>query len=285
MGRLIVWTNAHPIKIKNAIGETLFNCGVEYKAKSLGTKIPEVEAGDVILAMGQKTLDIVQKSGMVAKNRKIGSMRGQEIKIHSGKCSIFFTYDPGLIAIDSGRKPDIQWDTQLCIRKALTGTIDPEVGVYKYVTDYTKDIEYINKMYAQTKRKVGISVDLETVGLDPWAEEVFIVSIALTVKEGHSSVIRFSSAIDPTQPAMIKLDVKKPYNKALNAELLHQIEWLMSTPKASLKGANFKFDMNWMQRHWGISDYSNYKMDTTLIGSLLDENRSNSLNNHAKTYT
>ena len=285
MGKLIIWNGSNPLKLKKAIGSTLWNCGIEYVNKGMNGKIPNMNPGDVLLAMGQKTLDVIQSAGMVAKNRKIGSMRGKEIKLHSGKCSIFFTYDPGLIEIDAGRKPDIEWDTKLAIRKVLTGETEPEIGKYEWVKDYTKEIDYINKAYAKTGRPVDISLDLETVGLDPWGQDVFIVSIAITVKKGTAAVIRFESSTDKNQPARIKTDIKTPKVLKINKPLLAQIIWITTTHKASMKGANLKFDMNWMQRHWGITGYDNYKMDTTLVGSLLDENRSNSLNNHTKTYT
>jgi DNA polymerase I-like protein with 3'-5' exonuclease and polymerase domains len=51
-----------------------------------------------------------------------------------------------------------------------------------------------------------------------------------------------------------------------------------------ITGANWKFDAVWILHHWGIL-CTNQKFDTGMVGGLLDENRSNSLNLHAKVYT
>ena len=48
--------------------------------------------------------------------------------------------------------------------------------------------------------------------------------------------------------------------------------------------ANGKYDMIWVKEKWGI-DCTNFSFDTLLVGSLLNENRTNSLNLHAKLMT
>jgi len=63
-----------------------------------------------------------------------------------------------------------------------------------------------------------------------------------------------------------------------------QLNWMFTSPKVKLRGANFKYDSRWLYQKWGM-DVTNLKMDTLLVGSLLDENRSNSLKLHAKIYT
>ena len=47
--------------------------------------------------------------------------------------------------------------------------------------------------------------------------------------------------------------------------------------------ANRKYDLIWIIEKWGIA-CTNFKFDTLLVGTLLNENRSNSLNLHAKLY-
>jgi DNA polymerase I-like protein with 3'-5' exonuclease and polymerase domains len=63
-----------------------------------------------------------------------------------------------------------------------------------------------------------------------------------------------------------------------------QIELILTSQKVKTTGANWKFDMGWIFEHWGIT-CTNHKFDTGIVGCLIDENRSNSLNLHAKIYT
>ena len=63
-----------------------------------------------------------------------------------------------------------------------------------------------------------------------------------------------------------------------------QIAWLLTTSKIKLRGAHLKFDLNWILVKWGI-DCTNFAMDTLIVGSLLDELRSNGLKNHVKAYS
>jgi len=285
MPRLLLWSSAHPATLKQAIGTALYNCGMEFIQVPIGNTLPKMQHGDVVLGMGQQALEIIQKASLLPKGRKIGSMRGKELKLHSGKCSMFFTYSPSIIEVDYGKKPELLWDVKLCIRKALTGKLQPVLGEYKWVDDFTETISEIKRINKETKHPVEISIDLETVGLDPWTDGVFIVSISVTFKNGQAHLIRFDSANDDKQPAGKFYDTLEPNIQPINVMLLKQIKWLVDSKIINLKGANFKFDMNWMQNHWGITKFSSFKMDTTLVGSLLDENRSNSLNNHAKIYT
>ena len=62
------------------------------------------------------------------------------------------------------------------------------------------------------------------------------------------------------------------------------MRYLLTTNRVKLVGANLKFDLVWILCKWGIT-CTNFTFDTLLVGSLLDENRSNSLNAHAKEYT
>lgn len=285
MGKLVIWTGAKTYKIKKVVGPVIKQFGVPHKVLVCDGKMPKLEEGDVCVAMGTKALEVLQKAGIVAKNRKVGSYRGEVINVHSGKAKIMMTFDPGIVDIDIVRKPDIEWDIALAIRLLKTGTLEPTVGKYKYVDDFAQTIEAIKKLHEKSGKPVPITCDLETLGLDPFAKDVFIVSISITYKKGQADMMRFKSAIDPTQPGIRTLKGQTFTNQLVNEELRDQIHWLMTAKEISTRGANFKYDILWMSVHWGIDNFSNYKMDTTLVGSLLDENRSNSLNTHAKIYT
>jgi DNA polymerase I-like protein with 3'-5' exonuclease and polymerase domains len=70
----------------------------------------------------------------------------------------------------------------------------------------------------------------------------------------------------------------------VSTTVLEQLKYILTCPQVKTVGANLKYDWIWLKKHWGI-EITNQSFDTTLVGSLLDENRSNSLNNHAKIYT
>ena len=78
------------------------------------------------------------------------------------------------------------------------------------------------------------------------------------------------------QSAPVPLDHTTP--------LLDQIKWLLTSPKVRLRMANGKYDMIWVKEKWGI-DCTNFKFNSLLVGSILYENRTNSLNLHAKLMT
>ena len=59
---------------------------------------------------------------------------------------------------------------------------------------------------------------------------------------------------------------------------------LLTSPRIRLRGANFKADMGWFAARLGI-DCTNFAFDSLLAGSLLDENRSNSLATYTRLYT
>ena len=119
----------------------------------------------------------------------------------------------------------------------------------------------------------------ETVGLDVYASGVYIVSITFTIKAGKSYVLYFKGLHD--QP-VARVGVGEFVIK--NKQMHDDIQWLLNSQKIKTEGANLKYDCRWMKYMWGIS-CSNFTFDTTLVGSLLDENASNGLSNHAKRYT
>jgi DNA polymerase I-like protein with 3'-5' exonuclease and polymerase domains len=193
------------------------------------------------------------------------------------------TWDPGVIwredpsnkkATGYARLWEIQWDVALAMRLEKTGSLEvpgTEDTRYKDVEDFSKLIELIEKAHAKYKRPIPVACDTETVGLDPYNPERWIVAITFTFRPGESWVRYFPKGLDePMEPTA--------------DGLWEQIHWLLNSPKVSTVGANFKFDMGWMAEKWGM-ECTNFKRDTILIGSLLDENRANSVNVHAKIFT
>jgi DNA polymerase I-like protein with 3'-5' exonuclease and polymerase domains len=132
-------------------------------------------------------------------------------------------------------------------------------------------IDWIEARYAQTGRPVDVTMDTETMGLHPWYPEKDFVSISFTAQPGRSEMLY----LGPQQ---------RPIAFDPSISLFAQIEWLLISPKVKLRMANGKYDLIWIAEKWGI-ECTNFKFDTLLVGSLLDENRTNSLNLHSKLFT
>ena len=132
-------------------------------------------------------------------------------------------------------------------------------------------IEKIEARHAKTGKAVDVTMDTETMGFYPYYPDRDIVSISFTIEKGRSQMLYTGR-----QKAPKPLDPSIP--------LFDQIQWLLTSPKVKLRMANGKFDLLWIAEKWGI-ECTNFKFDTALVGNLLDENRSNSLNLHAKLFT
>ena len=281
---VLIWTSAQKANFLRRVCEPVFPItGTEYRVEPFieGT-LPNIEKGDVILAMGGTCLEVLKQYGAVPKNRTIKSLREKMHDLPPGK--LLVSYDPGIIEVDSGREPEIVYDLQLACRLHDHNTLAPTVGDYKYVDSFNKVIKQIRKAYKKTGNPVYVAGDLETMGFDPhykseipWKLEegedepegyypdARIISISFTVKPGTAYVYLVPEA-------------------GIHPDVRDQIEIICTTPKVKLTGANWKFDQLWMLEHWDIV-CTNQTFDTGIVGCLIDENRSNSLNLHAKVYT
>jgi DNA polymerase I-like protein with 3'-5' exonuclease and polymerase domains len=141
-------------------------------------------------------------------------------------------------------------------------------------------MQEVERQYPITSSAVPLACDIETTGLDEYRPGARIVSCSFTVTEGVSKVLYFADGEAPRKPPEGLPESKWGYWN----DLWYQINWLLTTPKVALRGANFKYDSRWINYHWGIN-CTNQTFDTTLVGSLLDENRSNNLKLHAKIFT
>jgi len=262
---LVLWTSVNDKLYKKFVKPSIAHLSVHVKKIPVVSKPPILHPGDVCLAFGGKAVKILQDHGLIPKNRTVGSLRGKPLSMAKGKAQLMITYNPKLILSEYARKPDILWDIKLAARLITTGSLKPTIGDYEFVNDYKNLISYVNQTYALTGKPVPLATDLETMGLVCYEPDKHIVSISFTYLEGQASVRRFINGAYP-----------KP--------LTQQIKWLLTTPKVAMRGANLKFDKGWFAIKWGI-ECINDTLDTLLIGSLLDENRSNTLESHAKTFT
>lgn len=284
---LIVWTRDSTELLKKDIATILRNEGISHRVQDIGqdNQLPASGSGDVILAFGTPALEALRGHKIFAKNRSITSLRNQLFPVPTG-AGAMLTYSAGIQDTDYSLYVDLLTDLRSAIRWCKTGSLMPKVGNYRWVNDFSAAIKYIEAEYDRTGKPVRVAYDKETLGLDPYAAHAYIVSSQLTYKAGQADCIRFNSKEEsdavrrpaPVVMAGVGIPIKPPL-------LWTQLNWIFTSPKVSLCGANFKYDQNWAIEQWDLPQSTNFFFDTTLAGSLLDENRSNSLNTHAKIET
>lgn len=266
-GLLTVWGNVAAEAVRDAIAEAGIPTGYVNYVRG---EEPPLMTGGTLLVLGNAYADKLSALGVCPKGRKITSLR---TKTHSWEANqVRFSYSPAVKNIDTKFYTDFLTDLLLAVRLATTGSIDPQLGKYTYVDDFTDYCTQLQKM--AHGKIVPIVFDTETIGLDylhlgddkrPASR---FVSLQLTIRAGESHAVYFDS-----HKAMVDWFDKN----------LKQLEYLFNSPTLSMGGANLKFDLNWL-RHFTDLRSTNFKFDTTLVGSLLDENRSNSLATHTKLY-
>jgi DNA polymerase I-like protein with 3'-5' exonuclease and polymerase domains len=267
---VVVWTKAAPGKVKAILAPVLHASVVVTVVND--QSVPE--GTKVILALGGDALKRLQAEKIVAKNTTITSCR--KLPVKWAGIPVLISYDPSIGEVDHGYYVDLLTDVTLALRYYLSGSWLPTYGVYHYVPDFTTLCTTIEADHTVTQEPVDVCKDLETLGLDPYAEPTlthpgaYIVTMQATCRAGQADVVRFS-------------DRSHEHERLSTPAFREQIEFLLRCPYVRLKGANFKFDLHWLWRRGGFT-CSTFSFDTTIVGSLLDENRSNALNVHTKIY-
>ena len=241
-----------------------------HEDQAVDDQVPPLGKGDVVLACGQKALDLLRKAKLAPKNKSLTTFRETPFS-HPGGGAFLLTFDPYMTTIEFPTKEIIEWDVRLAVRLMRTGSLKPEVGDYRWVASLQPTIDRVEAKFAATGRPVDVSMDTETMGLHPQYPGKDLVSISFTVDAGRSDMLYLRREKPPLQ-----LDEATPLHA--------QVSWLLTSPKVRLRMANGKYDLYWIWEKWKI-ECTNFKFDTMLVGTLLDENRSNSLNLHAKLFT
>lgn len=254
-GSIHLWTKNDKY-LKNLLPEYKNNIHL-YHVWS-GDTIPEAMEGDVIVVMGAKNLKVVQGLGVFSKTNAIASLRGFPIKYD--KYWFIVTHDPFMLTQQPSVEVDMTWDLYLAHRVFYDNEWSIQVGDYKWVDDLTELINHVDT----SAKKVWMSMDLETMGLNPYDNDKHIVSIFFSHKVGQAQGLYL-------------------YPEGATDKQKAQVNYLLNSSKVCLVGANLKFDLRWLNVKWGVS-CSNFHFDTHLVGSLLHEDVSNSLSTHAKMY-
>lgn len=275
MGKLYIVAKGNQEHVQHSVGVTLkrFQATdvILWQFIEAQPSFPQLESGDIALCMGKSIYVFLAGHGIVPKNKSAASNRMRMIPCMEGH--VMFTFDPYEGWNEYAKRVDIMTDTTLALRAQRTGSLKVKYGNYRYVEDYT-DIINILYSHQSSGEKMDLSLDLETVGLNEWDPEKWIVSISLTVDEGTADMLYFTKDFQPdrTQP-----------EGSIQKTLWDQINFLVNHPDVKVRGANLKFDCRWMRVKWGMN-ISRFVFDCILAGSLLDENRSNSLNVLTKIY-
>lgn len=248
---------------------------LELEVVSNVTKLPVLPKDAILLSMGKEPLEVLASLNLIPKNRTVTSLRGQVFALHNNS-KLLVTYSPAIYLVDHSNYVDLLCDMNSAIRLKTTGKLEPVYGKYEWVADLHKFREQVEAIHAGGPVPVSVAVDLETVGLDPYLKPTlhhpgaYIVSIQMSHSAGTGQAIHFPTA-------------KAEREWLADPKTVDDLVWLLNTPKVSIRGANFKYDLKWL---WvrGKLECTNFRMDTTLVGSLLDENRSNALDVHTKFY-
>lgn len=266
------WTAADTKTVSSTIGKALKALKPNvppHKFEAFDPQwIPQPEAGEVVMVCGTKPLDVLKKNGIFKKQFTLNKLRESPVKAAKGGWYLT-TFDPSICANEPDKADIIAWDIQLALRLLTNGHTKPILGNYEWVGSYQPLIDEIEAIYEETGEPVPVSLDTETMGLHPWYADRSIVCCAFTLHEGTAQCLYTGPGPDPVP---------------VSQNLREQVVWLLTSPKVSLRLANGKYDMIWIAERWGI-ECTNFKFDTLLVGTLLDENRSNSLKLHAKTMT
>ena len=274
---ITIWTSTNKVKALGNLSPILKQTpGIPIHI----TQDYEVPEGtSLLLALGSHAFKKLQEEKTLAKNKSITSYRTIPQSRHS--IPLLVSYSPDIGEIDHGHYVDLLTDMTLAVRFQQTGQWKPVYGNYQYVPDFLQLIAQIEAKHkagvdAGGKGFVNLCKDLETVGLDPYAlphppfPGAYIVTIQASAEPGTAHVVRFTSR-------------EEEEHRLHDPAFSEQVRFLLQCPYIKLRGANFKFDLHWLWKR-GQQTCSNFTFDSTIVGSLLDENRSNSLNVHTKIY-
>lgn len=272
-------------KVPHYLTDALKRTGTIYKCvEHTPGSIPNFKfdpAKDVVLALGDKPVQELRDFGLVKKKAKLNSCRENIVILPSGvRCLV--SYSPAIREIDYNSFVLLECDVQLAARLLKTGSLVPPPLDFKWVPDLTEVLKAITAHHNKwVSKAMDVAIDLETTGLVAYNPDTWIITFQISIDEKSSRVLKFDKDFQPTKPNP-NIDQGTPQCRE---ELIWvQINQILNDPLISLKGANLKYDLGWIYEKWGIA-CTNFRFDTLLVGSLLDENRSNSLKVHASLMT
>lgn len=263
-----LWTGIPIRRLRESLGSILTSLELQNTVVPVEEE-PFPEPEDLILTVGDEVIrHALEPRKLTVKGRTINSLRFPNVFQFKGVPGLI-TFSPESREIDYGKYVNFFFDMKLAARYLRTGSFEPKLGKYRYVTDLSEAVAVLKFMAGKSDAPIDVALDLETVGLDYLSETGWILTIQVSTSPGQSDVVYFAT--------------KEELQQALQGPLRDQLRYLLTSQQLSLRGANLKYDLLWLYQYTGI-ECTNFKFDTMLVGSLLDENRGNSLNVHTKWY-
>ena len=236
-------------------------------SKDLPALIEALPSAKAVFCVGSIPLHGLQEAGFLPKKRTVTSLR--KIVHTLVTTPLMVSYSPTIGELDYGKFIDLLTDTNIALRLAKTGHTEPQYGKYSYIPDLSSVVSAVSAII-KDKGRCDLAFDTETLGLDRFDPKGYIISLQFSWEKGQGCMVVFTSKAESLD---FLLSMK-------NQEDLH---WLLTCPQIYLRAANGKYDLEWVYEQCGVT-CTNFKFDTTVVGSLLDENRSNALDVHAKIY-
>jgi DNA polymerase I-like protein with 3'-5' exonuclease and polymerase domains len=231
-------------------GYLSFFKGFDYQLYDKGS----VPTDGLILALGNPALQVLKDEGLIAKNRTLASLQDDIYAYENA--FILPTYHPEEIEEDYTKNFDLIWRLKQIARYETTGTFNVELPPMSWVSD-------LQELYKHASQNKWVAFDIETQGSDPFNANNYIICFTFSSGEYSCGVY---------------------INGQLPKKIHEQLTFILNNLLWKVEGANLKYDLLWLKVKYGITCI-NFACDTTLIGSLLDENRSNSLTLHSRIFT
>ena len=251
---------------RTLVTEALGPTGWQFAPK--GENVLSPSAGNVVVVMGAAAFKDYQQAGVYAKNRALTSMREKPQRFGGG--FVLCTFSPALTYSDAAAAATIKWDLELARRLEKNGNTDAIIGAYEWVPTAQDLLALVQRMIAEGAQKPGgipATFDTETMGLVPFEPDKKIVTVQLTNCAGKGWAFHLSDIRTEEDEEAFRL----------------ALDLYLNAPKLKMRGANLKYDLIWVRVEYGIT-CSNFKMDTLLVGSILNEERSNGLSWHTKEH-
>jgi len=164
-----------------------------------------------------------------------------------------------------GYLPTFEKDILKAALMAKDGMSDVSMDIRtpKTVEDILAQLDEVlstaDKSFAQTGSPMAVAVDTETTSLKPYAKEERVIMISMSHKRQEGLAYPFEHKQNPFTPE----EFKQVYDKTVE---------VLSSPHISLVMANGKFDIQWLQYHYGMQ-IRPLAYDVILAEHVLDEDK------------
>jgi uracil-DNA glycosylase family 4 len=222
-------------------------CAATYLSREI-----QIVAPDWILLLGNTALQGVAGKSGITKHR--GTV------LESGHTRILPTFHPAAALRNPKYLPQLRADLERFARmvagKSSSGVADTK-------TKLVRTPSQLAALCRELDRQEVVAFDIETTGLDEWAEDAKVVTMGFCWEPGRAYVV----PVDHSSKLWQNQGIQPMW-------VLQKMKKHLERPGLKWVAHNGKFDMRYMAAH-GI--FMRQSFDTMLAGHLLDENRPKSL--------